>query len=186
MTMEERRAEEYDRLNPDLLNLLGHATSSWSSLEFAINDVIWKLADTPPALGACLTTQIYTIDGRLRALLSLLKLYRFSERTISAVNKYVEAIRGPSELRNRLIHDRWGIQRPSGKTAKMVITANKKLRFEEQIVDLADVRRDVDRIIDCLHQFHDLKEVILAELPTLPEIPRTELHPINLVPRPTT
>jgi hypothetical protein len=186
MSDDEEREKEHKRLDPKLLNLIGVAASSWASLELVINMTIWDLAEVPPAIGACITTQIFTIDGRLKALLALMKLRKFSKKLIDDINKFAEEIRGPSHLRNRLVHDAWGTTFEDRKTQRIWLTADRKLRFEYQPVDLEDIKRDVDKIIDAVKQFPPLRERLMAELPTLLEIPPTELHPIFEVPRPPT
>ena len=65
-----------EELNPDYAILIGRVASSWSAVEANINFATWAVAGIAPALGACMTAQINSLDGRLRALLALLKLRR--------------------------------------------------------------------------------------------------------------
>jgi len=126
-----------------------------------------------------MTAQIFNINGRLNALLALLKIRRASTKTIDAVNKFADEIRGPSERRNRIVHDPWGRNQTDGSTTKIEITANKKLKFEIVSVDLAEVKKDVDMIIDSVLKFVAIKKLIEAEIPTLPDIPEAELRPVR-------
>jgi hypothetical protein len=183
LTPEEKREREYRLLDPKLVTLIGHAASQWAMLEYYINDTIWSLSDTAPTLGACSTAQIYTIDGRLKALLSLLKLRRASKSLIVKVNKFAENMRAPSEYRNRLVHDPWGKRVPTGQTVKIEITANKKLRFENRVVDLKDLQKQVDVIVDVMLAFVEIRDTILNEIPTLPKMSQKELRPIVEGPR---
>jgi hypothetical protein len=180
---DDKRAREYKLLDPELIDLIGVAASQWGALEFYMNAAIWTVAEVPPAYGACLTAQIFTIDGRLRALLSLLKIRRVSQPTIDALNKFAENIRGVSEMRNRIIHDPWGRREIDGATVKIEITANRKLRFEHKQVDLSEVRKSVDLIIDSVVKFIEIRDLIVAEISTLPDIPASELRPIIEGPR---
>ena len=173
------RKHEYDLLDPALLNLIGHAATQWATLEFYINDLIWKLTGTAPALGACVTSQIPSIDGRLRSLLSLLKLREASSKTIQSVNKFSENVRGPSDKRNKLVHDVW-TRNENMETSKLQITANKSLVFKLTKIEIKDIKSDVDDVIDCVGKFTDIRKSILSELPTLPKIPEKALHPIRM------
>lgn len=168
-------------LDPRLLKLIGEGATWWAALELYTNECIWFLAGTPPALGACLTAQIFNIDGRLRALQSLLRIRRASDATIRDVSRFSDECRGPSEKRNRLIHDPWG-RSHEGRSSKIEITAKKALKFELRDVELSEVEADVAAISRCVMRFVEIRAKILAELPTLPEIPRSELHPIVQVP----
>ena len=51
---------------------IAEVTSYWAALEYNIDMSIWHLAGVYPAIGACITTQIYTLDGRLKALVDRL------------------------------------------------------------------------------------------------------------------
>ncbi|MCH7540335.1 MAG: hypothetical protein IH999_08070 [Proteobacteria bacterium] len=166
-----------------VLALIGRATANWATLEFYINEVIWGLAETPPAYGACITAQIFTIDGRLKALLALLKLRRANTKTIKSVNRFVEAARGPSEKRNRMAHDAWGFGTKSGAPSKIEVTADKKLVFRLRAVDINELKKDVREIEECVVRFVGIRDQILAELPSLPDIPPSELRPISEGPR---
>jgi hypothetical protein len=86
---------------------IAHIANNWATLEYSINATIWILAGTAPALGACITSQIPTLFGRLNALLSIMKLRRVDQNLINKVNKFSDTIREPQELRNRAIHDVW-------------------------------------------------------------------------------
>jgi hypothetical protein len=146
-----------------------------------MNECIWDLAGVWPALGACITAQIFNIDGRLRALLALLKFRRASQTSIDAVNRFAEEVRGPSEKRNRIIHDPWGI-RPDGIPTRLHITANKKLRFDFVVADIPQLQKDMETIKQCVAGFVAIRKTILDELPTLQKIPESELRPIVEVP----
>ncbi len=163
--------------------LIGLVATDWAALEHYINESIWALAEVEPAYGACLTAQIYTIDGRLRALLALLKKRRADKRTITLVNKFAESARGPSDKRNRIIHDPWGFSPLDGSPSKIEITADKKLVFRLRDVDVAEIENDQRVIHDCVIKFIDIRDRIRAEIPSLPEIPLTELRPIIEGPR---
>lgn len=160
-----------------IMRLIGEIASGWAAIELCINEAIWTLAEVEQAYGACMTAQIYTLDGRLKALLSLLKLRRAPDKLITMVNKFTESARGPLEKRNRAVHDPWGFT-PSGKTAKIEITANRKLVFNLRWVETEELVKDRDEIGNCVERCNAVYDAIMAALPSLPEIPQTELRPI--------
>ncbi len=163
--------------------LIGLVASDWAALELYINESIWELSEVEPAYGACLTAQIYAINGRLNALLALLKKRRADKHTITLVNKFAESVRGPSDKRNRIVHDPWGFSTLDGSPSKIEITANKKLVFRLRNVDIAEIERDQKAVHNCVLEFVGIRDRIFAEIPSLPEIPLTELRPIREGPR---
>jgi len=132
-----------------------------------------------------MTSQIFTIDGRLRALLALLKVRQADQTIVKKVNKFVEYIRGPSEIRNRTIHDPWGNQQ-DGSVTQFEITANKSLTFRIKKVEVSELESRRDQTYQCIQKYIEIKEAIEAALPTLPKIPHSELHPIREVRPPPT
>ncbi len=163
--------------------LIGLVATDWAALEHYINESIWALAEVEPAYGACLTAQIYTIDGRLRALWALLKKRRADKRTIALINQFAESARGANDKRNRIIHDPWGLSPLDGSPSKIEITADKKLVFRLREVDIAEIENDQKAVHACVIKFIGIRDQILAEIPSLPEIPLTELRPIREGPR---
>ncbi len=163
-------------LDPIVFELIGRATSDWSGLDYFISESIWALALTPPPLGACITAQIYTTDGRLRALLALLKIRQADQKLIDTVNDFANEIRGPAEKRNRIVHDIWTVHEDTGAMLKVEITAQRKLTFEVKEVDLSRLRKDVQDILDCVKRCKTIRDQIFAALPSLPRIPLQVLH----------
>ena len=90
-------ADISEDIPPEFYELVGRAASDWASLELLVNDCIWALSGTPWGAGACVTAQIYALDGRMRALVALLKLRRANELA-KKVNSFHEKSRCASEL----------------------------------------------------------------------------------------
>jgi hypothetical protein len=158
---------------------IGQIAADWGALEFQINEMIWNLAAVFPVLGACITAQIYNVNGRLDALIALLRARQASEELISRVHKFQEKVREASERRNRIIHDAWTVV--GAETFRLEVTARGKLNFDlVKIMDTdlaknqADIRMWVDR-------FGEICNQILDALPTLPGIPRGQLEPLTRV-----
>jgi len=163
-------------LPPIVFELIGRVTSDWAGLEYLINECIWALALVPRPLGACITAQIFNTDGRIRALLALLKLRQADQRIIDAVNVFSEEMRGPSERRNRIVHDVWSAHEDTGAIFKMEITARNKLKFELQEIDIETIKADVKTVFDCVKKFLGIRNLIFSSLPSLPSIPLEVIH----------
>ncbi len=148
-------------------------------LEFHINHCIWELAGVPPATGACLTAQMVSLHSRLSALLALLKLRRASNATVAAVNSFADDSRGPNEMRNRIVHDVW-MKGSDLSVVRLEITAPKKLKFGLRPVTSDELDKNYSTIRKFVLRSASLRNGILDELPSLPEIPESELHPITM------
>lgn len=165
-------------LNPEYATYVGRISSAWSAVEFHINLATWAIADVAPAIGACLTAQIYTFDARMKALLSLLKLRHVNDSIIKATNQFAEDSRGLQEIRNRIIHDYW-VWSEVGDIFRVEVTAPKKLKFEFVLVPLDELKNHYESMAKFADRAAILKKQIYDALPSLPETPHTELHPIN-------
>jgi hypothetical protein len=164
---------------PEYAESIAHIASNWATLEFYINDTIWTVAGLDRPTGACITSQIYTIQGRLAALLALLKLRRAPNALIAKVNKYSESIRGPQEMRNRVVHDVWLMDNHNPDTmGRLETTAPKKLSFKVQDVPLSELRDIQQTLSKVRAEASDLRLEIVAALPSFPGIPESERDPI--------
>jgi|ERR1700735_1255318 hypothetical protein len=166
---------------PGFDNQIAHAAASWAQIEYYINSSIWALADVAPGLGACMTSQIGSLHGRLNALLALMKLRQVNQKLIDRVNKFSEDSREPQDLRNRICHDLWlrDEGRPNDRMARLEIVANRKLSFEIVRIELDGLKDDLAKIAKVRETMHYIREAIFAAIPTLPEIPPSKLRPIK-------
>jgi hypothetical protein len=177
--MGENLDQEQPPFVPEFADCIARVASCWARLEYDVSVAIWTLAELRPAFGACLTAQIFTLNAKLSSLLALAKLRRVDQKLIDKINKFAARIRDGQDRRNRIVHDLWLADRlnPAG-MGRLRITAEKKLNFAIQAVELQEVRADLDKIIEIATDFASIRKSIEAALPTLPEIPQTELHPI--------
>jgi hypothetical protein len=167
------------RFIPEYAEQIAYGCNLWAMLEYYINNSIWALADIEPAIGACMTSQMYTMNSRLSALLALLKFRRVNQKIIDKVNKFAANVRDAQEARNRIAHDMWLIDRANpGTMGKLRITADKTLNFDISPVSIEELKNDVAKISARRLEFSEIRDQIIAALPTLPEIPAEELHPI--------
>jgi len=151
--------------------------SYWSALEYNINLSIWHLAGVYPAIGACITEQIYTLDGRLKAIQSLLKLRRAPNDLIKKVNHFAETSRKAQAIRNRVARDTWHQSHESKRMYQLTIGARGKLTYGFKPIPLTELELDHDEVRRVMQKAVKLRDAIEIALPTLPEIPIEELHP---------
>jgi hypothetical protein len=110
------------------------------------------------------TSQIYTLQGRLSAVLALAKLRRVDQDIIDRLNRFSDGIRQGQDQRNRIIHN-----------LSMMLEKDKQLASSvEAVFDLHD---DMEKIEGLAKEFGVIRKSIEAVLPRLPDIP-PELHPI--------
>jgi hypothetical protein len=163
---------------PEYADRIASIASGWATIEYYINHSIWIVAQLDHPTGACITSQIYTLQGRLAALLSLLKVYRAPDRIIARVNKFAENIRGPQEHRNRIVHDIWLMDNRNSKTmGRLETTAAKKLEFGIKDVPLQRLQEIYDELAVCRKEAHAIRGEIFVAQPTFPGIPASELNP---------
>ncbi len=135
---------------------IGRVTSAWAFFEFHVNQAIWLLSALDDERGACVTSHIYNISARIKALLALIELMdrdypepvevngkprEYSLRDIinklkKLSNKQVEPI---SRERNRIIHDTWMYGKTTGSIAQIRATANRKLDYGFRPADISEI-----------------------------------------------
>ena len=71
---------------------IGKVTANWAALEAIINSAIWQIGEIPDDIGACLTSQIFTYDAKIKTLGALLGVRGGLDATISALNKFHEEV----------------------------------------------------------------------------------------------
>lgn len=159
--------------------LIADAANRWAYLEYYVNSSIWLLAEVKPAVGACMTSQMYTFNAKLSALLSLLKLRKANQPLIDKVNKFASNVRDALEARNRAVHDVWlNDNINTTQMGKLRITADKILRFKIEEIKIEALRSDVEMIEIRRVQAGEIMDEIKRVLPSLPEMSHEELHPI--------
>jgi hypothetical protein len=157
---------------PAFADCIARVASVWARLEYDINVTIWALADTRPALGACITSQIFTLQARLDALLALAKIRQLDSSIIKQINKFADDSRGGQEIRNRIIHDMWLQDRLNpGHMGHLRITAAKKLEFVIASVPLFELTADLEKLEDLCARFSAIRKSIEVALPLLPDKP---------------
>jgi hypothetical protein len=164
----------------DYAQCIAKITSYWSALEYNINLSIWHLAGVYPAIGACITEQIFTLDGRMKALFALLRLRQAPDNLIKRVNKFAEKSRKAQAIRNRIAHHTWHRKTESGKMVQMEVGAKGMLTYRFKDILIEALLADQETVKNAMAEATGIRDTIEAALPTLPEIPLAELHPIVL------
>jgi len=164
---------------PNYANLIAEAANQWAYIEYLVAKSIWLLADVKPAMGACVTSHVYTTHAKLSALLALLKLRKAPQPLIDKVNKFAADFRDGAEARNRLVHDVWLTDNlHPDKMGKLRITADKILKFKAETIESEALAADVLIIEKRRKEMTAISREIEVALPTLPEMSHSELHPI--------
>jgi len=147
---------------------VGMVAANWAALEAIISSAIWQIGEIPDQIGICLTSQIYTLDGKIKALITLLAVRGSLEKTISKVNKFHEELRGISDARNRTVHDPWVGDQLTGIPHRLQATANKTLVFELRRVPTADVYKLAEKISEMIGRFQTIISPAIEKYPALP------------------
>lgn len=165
---------------PEFADCIAHIANSLAYLDYYINASIWALAGTTPAQGACITSQIYTINARVDALLALMKLRRVDAKLIKTVNKFHSAIREAQDIRNRVVHDLWFNDNHAPQNmGKLRITAVRDLKFGIESITIETLRADLAKIEERRFEAGAIRAAIEAAIPSLPALPGHETHPIQ-------
>jgi hypothetical protein len=174
------------RFLPEYAELIAEGTNRWAYLEYYIGKSIWSIAGLEPAIRACLTTQLFTLNAKNNALLSLLKLRKAPQPIIDLVNKFASSSRDALDARNRIAHDMWlNNKAETDRMGKIRMTGDKVLKFTIEDISINDLKKDINIINVRRLQAGEICASIEACVPSLPEIHQKELRPIieNPVPR---
>ncbi len=175
---------EFGGLDPAYYEKVGRISSSWAMLEYHINETIWMIANVYPALGNCITSQIFALSARLQALITLAQVRRFDEGLIKQLHKFSEEIRGTLEKRNRSMHDPMMRRVNDSSAARLELTAKAKPTYAITPISLEDLEKTLVEINEQIAKFNVIQNLLHAALQTLPQIPMSELVPILQRPRP--
>ena len=154
-----------------IADYIARVASCWAGLEYDISATIWALAEMRPALGTCVTSQIYTLQGRLSAVLALAKLRGVDQDIIDHLNRFSDRIREGQDQRNRIIHNLSVIDN------SMPEKDNELASSIESVPLIFELHADLEKIDELAKEFSAIRKSIEAALPTLSDTP-PELHPI--------
>jgi hypothetical protein len=160
-------------LQPAHYTAIGKIASNWAALELIINSVIWCLAGVDDEAGACITANIFTIDGRLKTLIALMKLRGAEQAIVTDLNRFANDSREIANKRNRIVHDPWAAEFPTGTPHHFQITADRNLVFGYKPMETSSVNEVVDEIAEFINRLTEIldgaKDLLAKWRKPLPE-----------------
>jgi hypothetical protein len=157
----EQETEAEEALQP-FFQMVGRVSSGWSYLEQTIDDFIWTLAGVDHAKGACITSQIQSVEWKLRAVIALIELSGGSADIIKKFKKLSGDAVSLATHRNRIVHDPLLYAFASKKVTASRMTANKTLEYSMVPVNLDEMKSVVLEIA----QFRNNLLVLINEVLT--------------------
>jgi hypothetical protein len=91
--------------------MVGRVASEWAHVEHLLDTMIWDLAGIRGAIGACITGEMIGAANRFKIIMNLLDLGSISPEIISEVEAAKNKAISVGNMRNRVIHDPWYIQK---------------------------------------------------------------------------
>jgi hypothetical protein len=168
MSDEERFAGAQELIDPhptdEVCGAIGNVATEWALLEHYIDRTIWAVAGVSPEIGSCLTSQFSSPRPRLVALSALCARRGLYEEIISKINAFSEKVRKLGGQRNRCLHDSWGIGKPSKKTYRLEVTADRKPVLEFKEVDPSTVLELAKKIRAHRFEYNEIDKAIMAAL----------------------
>jgi hypothetical protein len=149
--------------------LIGKIITNWAMLEARLGSAIWRIGEIPDAYGASITSQIYTLDGKVKALQAILRERGF-ETEAKKLGKVIGGIKSLADTRNRIVHDPVRFQ-DDGCLYRLEITADRRLSLGYQKVDLDELSRVVDHINAADDKIFEALKPALDAIPRLPPSP---------------
>jgi hypothetical protein len=157
-------------LTPAHYSAIGLVAANWSALERLTDSAIWRVAKIPTdEAGACITAQIFTMEGKLKALIALLRVRNVSKAAVADLNKFADDMRGLGEQRNRVVHDPWVGDVPYGNPHRFQMTAQRTLVMDYTPMPTTEVTAVAERISDAVDRFDVIIRTAISELEPSPE-----------------
>lgn len=145
--------------------LVGKIITIWAMLEARLASAIWRIGEIPDDYGASITSQIYTLDGKVKALQAILRVRGF-DKEAAKLGEVIDSTKGLSDIRNRLVHD--PIHVIDGHVHRLEIKADRRLSFGYKKVDLEKLARVVEHIDTADSRVGEAIKPALDAIPRLP------------------
>jgi hypothetical protein len=159
--------------------LIGSVAAEWANLEHKLDKTIWDLLGRDDARAACVTAQLMGIMPRYKAIISLLTLQsrtpareRAAKNLIKKVNALMRKSHGPSEKRNRYVHDAWYMKAASGQPGQFRAMPFKEPHFGVKDIDLTEVGSTLADIQKLSNEAGRLNAMVYAALVAWQERPQ--------------
>jgi hypothetical protein len=149
---------------------IGKIARRWGELEHEIDWFTWTLAAVEPHLGACITSQVMSIYGKLNSVIALAQLNGVDEKLIKKLKTFQGGVSGLADRRNRAIHDA-RILNETGEICRLQVTTKPPIYGPqpETLADLAALAKDIRREY---WRFREIREAIATGLLALPHRPK--------------
>ena len=161
---------------------VGRVADAWAHLEFHIDLGSWTLAQGEQQLMACMTSQITSPHGKLKAFIALAQLNGASDRIISELNSFVGSVGRLADRRNRYVHDPRYVRNTTGVVSRLEVTAKPKVHFgfiPEEVDTLKKVQQDIS---DAINEFVRLRKKVISTINALPLGSQPQLSQIISLP----
>jgi hypothetical protein len=160
---------EPSSISDEHYSAIGKIVANWAALEATINFAIWRIGEIPETIGACITSQIFTFDAKMKALISILEVRGNLDKTITKINKFHDDIRAISTFRNRIAHDPWVHDEKTDSPHRLQISADKTLILEYKLESTVMINNEVQKLNEFIVRFQTIIEPALAKFQPLPE-----------------
>jgi hypothetical protein len=154
------------KLNP-YYELVGKIASAWSSIQLQIDELIWRLAEVKPGLGAAITSQIGSDYARIRILVALLQLREGSDPLVKRVKKF--SLFPEIEFRNRAVHDTWTLSEDGGVHQARVAIEAGSLRVDSKATSHEELLSNLKAIGTKQVEIYAIGQEIRTWLDTSPQ-----------------
>ncbi len=149
--------------------VVGRIASEWSHIEHILDMIIWELARIDPQAGACITSAIMGVGPRCRVILTLGAMRGLKEATLKRFKTLMSNSFGVAELRARVVHDPWYIEKSSEQPAQFKAMSYSDKRYGLQDITLAELEDTTAKIQKLQTTASKLRATVLDELAALPK-----------------
>ena len=109
-----------------------------------------------------------------------MRIRGIEQKLIDQMNRLAADSKGPSEKRNRAIHDPILIRKTDGMAGRLEATANRKLVLEIAPVTVEDIRAIRRELAKLFEKMENCRQKIFDAIPALPKMQPVEFPPITL------
>jgi hypothetical protein len=165
-TLKQRRAAQMRKMTPHLARV-GAVASLFAQIELNLDMIIWTLLSVEQQLGACVTSQVISVSGKMRAVKALVQLIniRTDNPLMAVINKLTNDLEAVKIKRDRAVHDTWMASLTTRRVFQMrAALKGKELLFGQQKVPVAELERTIAQSRALLSRVYDLEQRIRLEL----------------------
>jgi hypothetical protein len=147
---------------------VGRLALNWSAFEAIVTSAIWQIGEMDDDIGACVTSQIPSFEGKMQALVSILDVRGGFKKVIENVNAFHKNVRPLGTFRNRLIHDPLYFDPDTGVAQRLQITSHKSLVLGHQAASTDDIESKAVEIADIISRFQAIIKPAIDRFPARP------------------